>query len=58
MLIVTRRVGETIVINDQIRVCVVATSHGHITQIGIDAPKKIPVVREELIGKAAKPHSQ
>jgi len=47
MLVLTRRVGETLIINDNIKVTVLATS-GNQVRIGIDAPKEIPVHRQEV----------
>ena len=46
MLILTRRVGETIVIGETIRVTVIKTK-GHYVQLGIDAPKHVTIKREE-----------
>lgn len=47
MLILTRRVGETINIGDDIKVTVLAVN-GNQVKIGIDAPSKIAVHREEI----------
>jgi len=46
MLILTRRTGETIYIGDEVKVTVLGT-RGNQARIGIDAPKKVPVHREE-----------
>jgi carbon storage regulator CsrA len=48
MLVLTRRVGEEIVIADNIRVMVV-TVRGQTTRLGITAPPSVPVVRLELL---------
>ena len=48
MLILTRRAGETIVIGKNIRVTILAVD-GERVKIGIDAPREIPVVRQELL---------
>lgn len=47
MLILTRRVGETIVIGNDIRVTVNAIN-GNQVRIGIEAPHDITVHREEV----------
>lgn len=47
MLILTRRVGETIVIAENIRVTVLGVK-GNQVRVGIDAPKDVAVHREEI----------
>lgn len=51
MLVLSRRVGERVLIGDSIVVTVVATRGGTI-RIGVDAPRSVGVVREELAGPA------
>ena len=46
MLILTRRIGETLRIGEEVSITVVGI-HGHI-RVGIQAPKSIPVHREEI----------
>ena len=46
MLILTRKVGESFRIGDDIVVTIIG--HGYTTRIGIDAPKDVPIVRTEL----------
>jgi carbon storage regulator len=48
MLVLTRRVGEEIVIADNIRVTVVMVK-GQTIRLGITAPSSVPVVRRELL---------
>lgn len=47
MLILTRRVGETLIIDDNINITVLGIK-GHQVRIGIDAPKEVSVHREEI----------
>ncbi len=47
MLILTRKIGESIVIGDDIVVKVVETGKNSV-RIGIDAPKEIAVLRQEV----------
>lgn len=47
MLILTRRVGETLMIGDDVTVTVLA-SKGNQVRIGIDAPRDVEVHREEI----------
>jgi len=47
MLVLNRREGESVIINGNITVTVVSVN-GRQVKIGIDAPKDIPVHREEI----------
>ena len=47
MLILSRRVGESVVIDGRIRVKVVRMD-GDVVKIGIEAPSDVPVHREEV----------
>ena len=47
MLVLSRKVGETVLISEAIRVTVVQAANGRI-RLGIDAPPEVVVLREEL----------
>jgi len=47
MLILTRRVGESLIIGDDVVVNILGVK-GNQVRIGVDAPKEVPVHREEI----------
>jgi len=47
MLILTRRVGETLYVGDDVTVTVLGVK-GNQIRIGVNAPKEVPVHREEI----------
>lgn len=47
MLILSRKIGETLMIGDDVTVTVLGVK-GNQVRIGIDAPRSVPVHREEI----------
>ena len=57
MLILTRRSGETIAIGNDITVTVLGIN-GNQVRIGIEAPRDVPVHREEVAARIAEGGAQ
>lgn len=53
MLILTRRVGETVMIGDDVAVTVLGVK-GNQVRIGVNAPKDVAVHREEIYERIKK----
>jgi carbon storage regulator len=47
VLVLTRKVGERVLIGDQVAVTIVKIGHGGV-RLGVDAPPELAIVREEL----------
>ena len=56
MLVLSRKVGESILISECIRVSVVQAANGRI-RLGIEAPPEVKVLREELTRSGYHLHS-
>ena len=52
MLVLSRKLGEKIMINDNIVVTIIDIDRGKI-RIGIEAPRDVPIFRQELLGAKA-----
>lgn len=53
MLILTRRVGETLMIGDEVSITVLGVK-GNQVRIGVNAPKDVAVHREEIYDRIQK----
>jgi len=57
MLILTRKPGETVLIGDDIKVTILSV-RGNLVRVGIDAPRSVPVHREEVYARIQREKSQ
>ena len=57
MLILTRRVGETVVIGNDVTVTVLGVK-GNQVRLGVNAPREVAVYREELYERLKREQSE
>ncbi len=57
MLILTRRVGETVVIGDDVTVTVLGVK-GNQVRLGVNAPKEVAVHRQEIFERIQKEQAE
>lgn len=57
MLILTRRVGESVMIGDEVTITVLGVK-GNQVRIGVNAPKDVSVHREEIYDRIQKEHDE
>jgi len=50
MLVLSRKVGEKILVGDDIVVTIVRVAQGTV-RVGIEAPEDLPIVRDEIKGQ-------
>lgn len=55
MLVLLRNVGESVLIGDDIRVVVTKVEAGGRVYLGIEAPREIPILRDDAVRRAKKP---
>ena len=57
MLILTRKLGESIIIDDNVQISVIEINKNNI-KIGVNAPKELTIYREEVFLKIKEENSQ
>ncbi len=57
MLILTRRIGETIIIGDNVHITILGIK-GNQVRVGVNAPKDVAVHREEIYQRIATEKTQ
>lgn len=53
MLVLTRKLGESVIINGDITLTVLAVERGRV-RVGIEAPSEVPIYRAELMRRTEK----
>lgn len=54
MLILSRRIGETIMVGDDIEVTILSVNDGKNVRVGVSAPRDVKVHREEVYHRIQK----
>ena len=57
MLILTRKLGESIIIDDNVQISVIEINKNNI-KIGVNAPRDLPIYREEVYLKIKEENTQ
>lgn len=57
MLVLSRKIGESIVINNNVEIIILESSDGTV-KIGINAPKSIKILRKEIINQIIEENTQ
>ena len=57
MLVLSRKTGEKLIINDNIEITIIET-RGDSVKIGINAPKNVSIYREEIFEEIRKNNKQ
>jgi carbon storage regulator len=57
MLILTRRVGESVMIGDEVSITVLGVK-GNQVRVGVTAPKEVSVHRQEIYERIRKEHDE
>lgn len=52
MLVITRKIGETVIVGDDVFVALLETGDGW-AKLGITAPRTTKILREELVARDA-----
>ena len=48
MLVLTRKVSESFVVGDDVKITIIDIIGGNKVRVGIEAPQEVPVYREEI----------
>jgi carbon storage regulator len=51
MLVLSRKLSESIIVDGNIRITIVGIRGNHV-RVGIEAPDSVPIIREELRGQS------